>query len=377
VGTTFAGERLRTARSIYGLTQNDVAHLAGISQPMVSGIENGSREASAETLVNLCRSLGLPHRFFEVVPEHLPLDSLRFRKYSTSSVTDTGRAIALFGEAYRFASAVLSEAEYPVPDLPVVQGEVDEDRLVSLAAQTRESLRLGSSGPIPHVTRALERVGIAVAPIVLPTKEPQEDSVTPGHFGLSYWPGVGEPALVGYFPGGRPDRDRFTLAHELAHVVLHVHRRQSSDPEAEANLFASEFLMPRDRAIATFGDGDLTLRDFARLKAVWGLSIQALIMRAGHVGAIDEERKRSLFKQLSARGWRKNEPVSVRPEEPLLLRTLLTRRWGVDAFRRAEEEFGLPGMIIRSLVPSPAVRSDQSSNVLEFGAAGQRPRTAR
>lgn len=49
-----------------------------------------------------------------------------------------------------------------------------------------------------------------------------------------------------------PTRKRFTLAHELGHLVLeHVHMGQSSQhsnnaQEAEANAFASELLMPSD-----------------------------------------------------------------------------------------------------------------------------------
>lgn len=60
------------------------------------------------------------------------------------------------------------------------------------------------------------------------------------HFGASYWAGVHEHALVGYFVGAYGDRDRFTLAHELAHIVLHTFRPHvpSDYRETEANGFA-------------------------------------------------------------------------------------------------------------------------------------------
>jgi hypothetical protein len=40
------------------------------------------------------------------------------------------------------------------------------------------------------------------------------------------------------------DRYRFTLAHELAHLVLHNHPAGDEEMETEADEFAAEFLMP-------------------------------------------------------------------------------------------------------------------------------------
>jgi hypothetical protein len=54
--------------------------------------------------------------------------------------------------------------------------------------------------------------------------EEDETWSTTGHFGISYWGGVGATALIGTFPGSQGDRERFTLAHELGHMVLHSYR---------------------------------------------------------------------------------------------------------------------------------------------------------
>ena len=83
-----------------------------------------------------------------------------------------------------------------------------------------------------------------------------------------------------------PNRQRFTIAHELGHHVLHapmlaagVHvdkvimRRDmlsatgTDDNEIEANTFASELLMPRD-LIAPVVDQFVDLNDEAQLSAV-------------------------------------------------------------------------------------------------------------
>jgi Zn-dependent peptidase ImmA (M78 family) len=264
-------------------------------------------------------------------------------------------------------------ARYPKPTIPTAEGQVEQEDIERLAAETREALRLGPDGPIPHVTRALERSGIATVPLVLPAETDAETSTVPGHFGMSYWAGPGAYALVGFFPGNKPDRDRFTLGHELGHLVLHTHRRGADDPEEEANRFAGEFLMPAHRAREILTP-DLTLKDFARLKAIWGMSIQALIMRALHCGCIDKARHRSLFMQLSARGWRRNEPVVMHPEEPLLTWKLLRAEFGGDSpYASAVDKLGLPPVILRSLIPQPQAGDGKPGGGGQRGGKRNRP----
>jgi hypothetical protein len=72
----------------------------------------------------------------------------------------------------------------------------------------------------------------------------------------------------------------------------------------------------------------VTLRRLAELKAMWGVSIAGLIMRARQVEAIGMACQESLFKQLSARGWRLTEPVRVHREQPALLPRLRETSFG-------------------------------------------------
>lgn len=353
--TAWAGERIRTVRKLFGLTQEALAEGADVSQSLISHVERGLRDATDDLIQAIAAATMTPLSFFDVVPDELPLDSLRFRKLATASRKDTDRASVLFREAFRIASALADTTGYPTPDIPIAQGDLDHDDIEDLADETREALRLAPDGPVPHATRALERAGIPVAPIVFPDVEPSDSPAAVGHYGLSYWAGPRGRALIAFFPGSKPDRDRFTLAHELGHIVLHSLRRTVEDPEKEATRFAAAFLMPRRRAETIF-EPRLVLTDYARIKAVWGISIQALIMRSSQLGIIDSQRVRSLFTQLNARGWRKNEPVTVHPEEPLLLWRLLTARYGFNPYRHAVHDLAIPPMILSSLIPKPVLR---------------------
>jgi transcriptional regulator with XRE-family HTH domain len=351
VSLTLAGERVRTARTLLGKSQEELALATNVSQALISQIESGTRAATESFLDDVAVATALPRSFFDAIPPELPPDTLRFRKLASARRGGTRRTGALLGEAYRVIQQLLVEAKYPVPDLPTVVNTPSDDDTERLAQATREVLGVGLDVPVRHVTRACERSGIAVVPLTLPGEDGDESEQI-GHFGASCWPGGMDYALIGYFPGGAGDRRRYTLAHELGHLVLHSRRRFVDDPEGEANRFAAAFLVPRDRAIEAMSGTVITLRSLQYMKAHWGVSIQALIMRGAQLGLIDANRKASLFKQLSARGWRKSEPVVVHREEPALVWKLLTARFGKRAvYQRASDPLGLGAMMLRSIAP--------------------------
>lgn len=53
------GQRLAVARCDRGLTQAEVAQMAGISRPQLANIEAGRSFPSVETFAYLCRAIGV------------------------------------------------------------------------------------------------------------------------------------------------------------------------------------------------------------------------------------------------------------------------------------------------------------------------------
>ncbi|WP_270200072.1 ImmA/IrrE family metallo-endopeptidase [Bifidobacterium pseudocatenulatum] len=165
----------------------------------------------------------------------------------------------------------------------------------------------------------MERRGVVVAPLTVDAGDAVSDGVT--------YPGM---ALIGYFPEGKPgDRLRFTIAHELGHLVLHRHRRpiDAALMEREANEFAGEFLFPETDARAVLAPG-MTLEDYRYVKSGWGISIAASVRRAFDLGVIDHDKYTSLYVRMSQRRWTKREPVGVKAERPVLLSQMLGRAFG-------------------------------------------------
>jgi Zn-dependent peptidase ImmA (M78 family)/transcriptional regulator with XRE-family HTH domain len=365
-----------------GITQADLAAAAHVQQPLISMIERGERVASATHVEAIAEALGLPVSFFAFRPLEGPAASPEFRRMKSAKSRDTEQARQLFKEGFRISEQLLDGSRYPRPVLPVIddrEPELATERIEEVAQETRSLWGLDGHSPIHHLVRTMERRGVIVTPLVLPSDdEPTYGEGKLQHFGASYWLGVGETAMVSLFPGSSGDRDRFTAAHEAGHMILHTFR-PSVDPdtkEQEANLFASALLAPA-RAIDAAYSESMGLKQLAAMKAKWGVSMQALIMRGQHLDLLSRERAQGLFRQISARGWRKNEPVSVPHEAPKLLRKLIELRYGSTPFvnQRMVDELGLPRPIIRSLAPDPLAQDEtHRDNVVtvNFGAARAR-----
>ena len=357
-------ERVFALRDLLGFSLQEIGSATGLSQGYLSDIANGNRPFTSEHARLLASALDFPEEFFYVDAPPVQSSSLNFRKLKKAKAKDTKKASQYFREASRVTQLVAEAANLRTRDLPSVKSvaEVLTDREIEDAASaTRTLMGLGQDDPVPNMTRAIERLGIVVAPVIL---DPTDEEETPvhgfeGHFGISHGTGSGFP-VVGYFPGASPDRDRFTLGHEVGHVVLHSHRT-SSDPEREANRFAGALLISEGAARSAL-HSMITLNQLAQIKAKFGISIQALVMRAAALGIIDERRQRSLFVQLSARGWRHNEPVEVEPEYPLLMRKLIGLSLPSEPTTRdVEKSLGLPRAYIRAMAPLPPRKGGRSS----------------
>jgi Zn-dependent peptidase ImmA (M78 family)/transcriptional regulator with XRE-family HTH domain len=336
------GERVRLARQYLGLTQAELARIARVSQSAISQIENGG-EASEHTLRAICKGTGYGLRFFErgFVPDVSAL-SLRYRKRASSRRIDQKRLRAHFLHGVELIRDIENSIQLNPVTLESVGKDVDYEDIETLAVFVRQKLGVNRGDPIPNVTRAAERAGAVVF----------GDSGEPEAFSaVSAWP---------RYPAGRPlicfnrnspgERQRLSIAHEIGHLVLHQMR--IVDPkraEKEAFRFGTALLFPK-REVANAIRATSTLRDFGLLKAKWGVSIAALIRRGFDLKILDQNRYRSLMMQLSARGWRKREPVRVPAEEPVLLLRALRLAYGTDRAADVAARIGITPIAAKDLI---------------------------
>lgn len=348
-------ERVLALRDLLGINLEALATSAGFkSQGYLSDIANGRRPFTQQHVALLASAVHFPEEFFYVKAPEIESDSLNFRKLKQSKAKTTKKASQYFRETSRIVQQVAEVAGLRTKPLPYVDleaTELDSADIEAAAESTRALMGIPVDQSVPNLTRAIERLGMVVAPVSLDPTSDEVKVVAEGHYGISHGVRQGVP-VIGYFPGASPDRDRFTLAHEVGHIVLHS-RRISAEPEREANRFGGALLIP-EHAARSILHPMVTLNQLARVKAQFGISIQALIMRGVGLGIINEKRQRSLFVQLSSRGWRQNEPVEVEPEQPLLLRKLIELTLPpAPSTKDFERSLALPRTYVRAMAPPP------------------------
>jgi Zn-dependent peptidase ImmA (M78 family)/transcriptional regulator with XRE-family HTH domain len=302
------GERVRQVREMHRLTQSDLAgQIPALTQWRLSRFESDLAEPDDETVALLAALSGITTDFLERKPvptllAHTP--QLRARSRLTRVAKGAAMQWArLVDEAYQS----LRGQAVPIPvKLSRMHGATPEQA----ATLARQMLGFQAHEPLSYLVLSVERVGVTV--LGLPCKLDDLDA-------FCAWR-TGKPviALVDGAPG---DRQRFNVAHELGHLILHQTGQTGRDVEAEADEFAAELLTPKT-AIADALPGNPTLNSLAMLKTTWGVSIKSLVRRARELGIIDQDRSISLYKQISARGWNRREPGYVPYEKPRAFRKM-------------------------------------------------------
>jgi Zn-dependent peptidase ImmA (M78 family) len=295
------GDMLRLARQRLGLTQKEAAGRLGVLQPVVSRIENGVSEADEAFLLRASQVYTVPRGFFDIRdPVYGPPVSVHPMLRGKSNVTDrdldmiTAELNIRLMHLRWFLEGVDFAPDNDLPTLDVEQYGTPE----KIAATVRAHWGV-PAGPIKNLIQLVERAGVVVG-----SSKFGGASVSGVTFRVS-----GKPPLVLLNASHPADRLRFTLAHELGHLVMH--RFPTADMEDEANTFASALLMPAADIRPSFQGRKITLELLAALKPEWRVAMQALLMRASNLGFLGPNQSRYLWQQISARGWRLREPAEL------------------------------------------------------------------
>lgn len=188
---------------------------------------------------------------------------------------------------------------------------------IAAARNLRKSWGI-SPGPVYNVLQLLESSGVIV--VIREFGTVAQDAVTT-------WPQRSSTdAMIVLNSGLAPDRQRFTLAHELGHLVLHS--EPGEHDEDEANAFASEFLAPaEDIQPDLLGLRTSDFPKLLKLKEKWGLSIAALIRRARDLSLISDRQYTEFQFGLNRLGWKKVEPGEVAVERAHVLGKIIDARF--------------------------------------------------
>lgn len=309
----FDGERLTLARHLAGLRKNGLAEAVGKTPTAIAAYENGSKRPAPQTVAQLCLSLGVEPEFFMAgLPRFGSSHGApHFRSLRSTSQLVRDQAYALGQLALSVAATLERHVELPAVDVPHFPVAVDDP--LEAAAEAARMVRQAwgmPPGPLRHVVRLVENHGVLVL-----FAAAQTSSVDAYSFDNAHRPVILlNPLKKDHY------RQRFDVAHELGHLVMH----SDSEPggkreEDQAHRFAAELLLPQAEVAELLpAKADWTV--IGHLKATWGVSLQALLFRAKQLGAMSDVTYRNAMTTVSARGWRRREPgPNPGVEQPSLL----------------------------------------------------------
>ncbi len=301
--------RLQQARKAAGLSLRALAGLVSLSHAAIKKYEDGDVYPSSGVLIKLAKALEVRVDFF-FRPIKVSLENVKFRKRKKLH----GKA----EEAIKFE--VISQIErrlelenlYPASPVPIFALPSDfpqkmnrlED-IESITEKLRNHWKLGLA-PIHDLIDAFESQGIRV--FIVDTDEEHFD-------GLSTV--IHNQPIIVISSRWSGDRQRFNLAHELAHHILAHHLSPQLDEEQACNRFAGAFLFPREAVFQAVGKERRAIewQELLLLKEQFQLSMGAICYRLKDLGVIKEPYYKSLAIRFRQKGWHRKEPGLEIPSE--------------------------------------------------------------
>jgi Zn-dependent peptidase ImmA (M78 family)/DNA-binding XRE family transcriptional regulator len=305
--------RLTIARKRRQLTKKALAEEASVSQLTLTRLESGqTSDPSPETIAALASALNYPEQFFYMDDcEELRTEAVSFRSLSSLTSRQRDAALASGPIAFQLDDWISEKFNLPAQDLL----DLRDESPVPAAAALRKHWGIGSK-PIPHLLKLLEAKGIRV--FSLSEKNKNVDA-------FSCWRGSTPYIFLNTFKSA--ERSRFDAAHELGHLVLHLHGASAGrDVEKEADQFAAAFLMPPEDVVSNLRK-PVTISQLLEAKTRWGVSLTALARNAREADMISEWNYRDFCKTISAMGYRTREPNSRPREESVLWKKVFESLW--------------------------------------------------
>ena len=281
-------ERLKSARKMKGWSLQDLAdHLSvSISKQALNKYESGAMQPSAEVLIALSRALEVKPDYF--MREPVVLEEVEFRKTPklTARQEDSIKEqVREFLERYIEVENLLNirvRFNNPVKDIKIAEVEEVE----AAALKIIDKWNLGFD-PIPNVIEMLENNGVRVLEIDAPE----------AFDGLSTW--VGDIPVVVISKNFTIERKRFTALHELGHLVLNI--EEGADKEKICHAFAGALLLPDDSLEKLLGGhrNNIAPGELVSIKEQFGISMQAIMMRAKLKGIVDANAYRRFWTSIA------------------------------------------------------------------------------
>ncbi|MFX4228427.1 MAG: helix-turn-helix domain-containing protein [Porticoccaceae bacterium] len=321
----FNSTQLTIARNRRRLSRKELAVRVGLTPVTITRLEAGDNEPGPDNIKLIAAELGFPVDFFYGdYSDPLSKDAVSFRSLKAMTAKERDAAISAADLALTINDWIDDRFNLPEVDLPDLSNFIEDP--AGAASFLRSDWGFGQR-PIGNLIKLLESKGIRVFSLAEDTKNVDA---------FSFWRN-GQPFIfLNTFKTA--ERSRFDIAHELGHLVLHRDGENTGrDAEAEANEFASHFLIPKTDLIANIPFVH-SLNQLVKAKTRWGVSLQALAYRLHKNGLITDWRYRGFCIEIS-KLYGNSEPNGIERERSTLWEKIIRELWreGISNERLANE----------------------------------------
>lgn len=304
-------EMIQLARESRGITQKELAENTSISQGHMSKLERGEWTIPQLKLKKIAEFLEYPESFFYKKFHQLGfgMSFIFHRKRQSISRQILKKIEAQANIKIMQVDSLLDGIDLDAPNEFIYMEIQDYNNSAETVARLLRAKWKLPSGPVKNLIEVLENARAFVFKCDFETNKLDAISICPHITPPIFF-------LNRDFPA---DRTRFSLAHELGHLIMHKIPTESL--EDEANKFASAFLMPKEDIIHELKP--FSLNKAIVLKMKWKVSIAAIVKRAYELGVITKQKYTALFRKINYLGMRLEEPVELPEEKPRLFNRVL------------------------------------------------------
>lgn len=312
IENTFAN-RLKLARKMAGFSLQDLAEALEnkVSKQSLNKYEMGLMNPSGDVLAAISSVLKIkPEYFFK--KSQVELGEIQFRKKASLSKKDEESIIEKVRDyverCLEIENIVGVETEFinPLKSFKIT----NKDDVELAAIKLRKDWDLGSD-PIPNIIEMLELKGIKIFLI------DDVDSID----GLAVFTSKGIPVILINTRDKSIERIRFTIIHELAHLLLNMDKSISDNTkevEKLCHFFSSCFLIPSIQLIKMIGGRSrsyINVNELISIKEYFGISIRAIVHRLKELKVITDTYYQRWVIYMSKTYGAKNEPGNYKGEE--------------------------------------------------------------
>lgn len=306
------GTRLKLARKMAGMSLQDLSNalVNTVTKQALSKYEQGDMNPTTEVLLSIAKVLKVKPDYF-LKKKTLELGQLQFRRRADLSKKEEEALVERvrdYVERYIELEEILN-VQYEFVN-PLNNFEIREKADVEKAAiKLRKDWNLGDN-PIPNISETLELKGIKVIQIN------DVDAVD----GLAALTSSGIPILVVNKKDKSIERVRFTIIHELAHLLLNLSVLEGNQKQEEewCHFFSTCFLIPSHMLHQMIGSGKrsyIDIKELIKIKEYYGISIRAIVYRLRSLEVITDNYYQRWMVYMSKTYGAKDEPGEYKGEE--------------------------------------------------------------